>query len=480
MGLTYKKYSFTRGVYKVKTRTAVVLAVIGLAAGGGGGLSLATFGVSHADSLNNINFESPYTVGNIDSQQGWTKTGPYDAAVVANTYGYGSFGTQSLRISNSVTTGSFGDQTFSPSLLNEAGEADALNNGMSGGTRQPHFEAQFDIASTTKAQQPGMVMSVSPDRGDGARMSYLRFEDQSDGVHVFFDDVTDPSHGTNLDNFNESDIATLGYTTPHTIRFSMDFVNGPDNDVVRIYIDGNLAKTGTSWEDYYRFDTESNPSLVSNSRTVDSLLFREGGTAVPANAGNGYLIDNASLLSGPIPTPLTLPTGKDQCMNNGWKNYGTTFKNQGDCVSFIATKGKNQPTNPFVPQVLSLLATGNVTLSSPSQALSFSLSDNGPSLADTGTVTYANNDPSALGLHYTVPATCVNVFGNTAYFAYQIPSDAPVAANVWVVWKVVDDGATDTAGFTTAVDGNSAKAVCEDGTAAVTNYTIATGDIHVQ
>ena len=34
-----------------------------------------------------------------------------------------------------------------------------------------------------------MHMSVSPDNGSGARMSYLRFEDQSDGVHVFFDDV---------------------------------------------------------------------------------------------------------------------------------------------------------------------------------------------------------------------------------------------------------------------------------------------------
>jgi hypothetical protein len=30
-------------------------------------------------------------------------------------------------------------------------------------------------------------MTVSPD--DGARMSYLRFEDQADGVHVFFIDV---------------------------------------------------------------------------------------------------------------------------------------------------------------------------------------------------------------------------------------------------------------------------------------------------
>jgi hypothetical protein len=33
-------------------------------------------------------------------------------------------------------------------------------------------------------------------------------------------------------------------------------------------------------------------------------------------------------------------------MNGGWKNFGTTFKNQGDCVSFVASGGKNPPSGP--------------------------------------------------------------------------------------------------------------------------------------
>jgi hypothetical protein len=41
-----------------------------------------------------------------------------------------------------------------------------------------------------------------------------------------------------------------------------------------------------------------------------------------------------------------LPTSKAQCMNGGWKNFGTTFKNQGDCVSFVASGGKNPPGGP--------------------------------------------------------------------------------------------------------------------------------------
>lgn len=38
----------------------------------------------------------------------------------------------------------------------------------------------------------------------------------------------------------------------------------------------------------------------------------------------------------------TLPTSKDQCKKGGWQSYGV-FKNQGDCVSFVATGGKNPP-----------------------------------------------------------------------------------------------------------------------------------------
>ena len=42
---------------------------------------------------------------------------------------------------------------------------------------------------------------------------------------------------------------------------------------------------------------------------------------------------------------LPSPTSKDQCKNGGWHNYadanGTAFKNQGDCVSYVATRGRN-------------------------------------------------------------------------------------------------------------------------------------------
>ncbi len=264
-----------------------------------------------ACSMDDTTFDT-FTLGSVNGQHGWAATGPYDQAIVDNTYGYPTFGCKSLRISDAVTSGSFGDWVFSNSVANEAGETTAQNGGMSGGVRQTRFEAQFDLASTQSTQQPGMHLSVSPDRGDGARMSYLRFDDMADGIHVFFDDYQNNSGGEPAgtcntgDNFVETEIATLT-RTPHTIKFVMDFVDGQNNDIVNIYIDGVLEHTGTSWEGYFNY-CESNPT-----RTVDSLIFQSrtgsGPLTNPADQGKGFLVDNMSLVSGATPVaPLVTVT----------------------------------------------------------------------------------------------------------------------------------------------------------------------------
>jgi hypothetical protein len=195
-----------------------------------------------------------------------------------------------------VTTGAFGDQTFSPGVTNAARES---------GPR--YFDATFSIGAALATVQSGLHMSVSPDGGDGSRMSYLRFEDQSDGIHVFFVDVSDPGPLGTVANFNETEIATLGRNSAHTIRFLVQFVPGPANHVAKIFIDGVLKKTGTTWEDYYRYD----PEQAGNSNVVPSvskLLFGESGTANPGNAGNGFLVDGVSLASRRVRRPASSVT----------------------------------------------------------------------------------------------------------------------------------------------------------------------------
>lgn len=284
-----------------------------------------------ADSLGPINFEpTAYTVGNINGQQGWMKTGGYDVAVAdvstfSNASGFG-FGTQALRLSNAVASGSFGDQTFSPGLINAASE----NSGYK------HFEASFKIGSTQAIQQSGLFLSVSPDDGLGSRMSYAGFQDETDGIHVIFYDVVDSGPLGTVANFNLSDVATIDRTHKHSIKFVIDFVPGPGNDVVKLYVDNVLRHTGTTWEDYYRYDPEQNGN-GNQLFPISKLLFKEGGSSVPSNAGQGYLVDDVSLSSSI--QNVSLPSDKDQCKNGGWSSftdqYGNVFKNQGECVSWV-------------------------------------------------------------------------------------------------------------------------------------------------
>jgi hypothetical protein len=302
-------------------------------------LSVFASAVLYADSLM-IDFEAShgYSPGSIQGQNGWGGQNPpgipinplIDQAVVTNGPSAPStFGGQSWRISNAYTSGSFGDMPFSPSLANEAGESMAKNGDgvftFSGGIRQNHFEAQWAFTSAdptgpgTDCSPVGTTcsyLSMAPDRGDGARMSYIRLEDDFSGLTVFFDDYQDkPPYGSYgspataavgcgpEDNFVETMVASgLDRSKAHIVKLTMDFVDGPRNDVVKVYVDGTLRHTGTSWEDYFRWCTESGggtgTTTSDQSRTVDSMIFTvRSGQAHPLNRGKGFLIDNLTYRS---------------------------------------------------------------------------------------------------------------------------------------------------------------------------------------
>jgi hypothetical protein len=285
---------------------------------------------------------------------GWTYTGgaSYDVGITEAADGIGD--TQSLRISNGTMSGSFGDWVFSPVLTQAATD-----------TGLQEFTAEFDIESVTGTNQ-GMSMNVAPQTAGGARMSNLRFQDGADGIHVLFSDVLNPSGTIDFQNspFRTVDIATLSYVGVHNVKIVMNLIPGPHNDVVQVYIDGsaglvpgrpgqitfdgfyapvdnpevsiNRAKAGqtipmkwrlsapsfaTTWEDYYRYDKESNggsgaadPVDTVNgygTRDVDSLIIQARCAAAGpcANAlaqGKGYLIDNVSYESAALGTPLPI------------------------------------------------------------------------------------------------------------------------------------------------------------------------------
>ena len=154
--------------------------------------------------------------------------------------------------------------------------------------------------------------------------------DTPDGLDINFFDVQGTDDPANF--VGPTSVASgLNRTVPHTIRITMDFVDGPSNDVVKVYVDGALRHTGTSWENYFRFDSEAAAHL-GKPPIVNRILFRTGGAAAIATLGKGFVFDDFSMKSG------NGPTNADQCKNGGWRSFDSpTFKNQGDCIQFVNT-----------------------------------------------------------------------------------------------------------------------------------------------
>ena len=72
---------------------------------------------------------------------------------------------------------------------------------------------------------------------------------------------------------------------------------------------------------------------LAGSGVVNGVFYVVGGGApvsptIPLSTNEAFSI-------APV-----VPTTVQQCKNGGWQTFGA-FKNQGDCVSFVATKGKN-------------------------------------------------------------------------------------------------------------------------------------------
>ena len=100
---------------------------------------------------------------------------------------------------------------------------------------------------------------------------------------------------------------------------------------------GNPLGTGTfSLMTYEATITTPDGHFADRGRADTFVLTTQPGS------GNGTFQETfLSDLGEPLPTQPTRPTDKDQCKDGGYAAFG--FRNQGDCVSFVATGGKNEP-----------------------------------------------------------------------------------------------------------------------------------------
>lgn len=136
---------------------------------------------------------------------------------------------------------------------------------------------------------------------------------------------------------------TFATVAGHSYTVTFDLSGNPDgalwSPVIKtLNVDAGGAPTA------YSFDTtgHTTASMGWEQRTFNftatgaSTTLSFTSTTGGAFPYFGPALDNVKLA-------VDAPTNKDQCKNDGWKEYGV-FKNQGDCVSFVATKGTNLPS----------------------------------------------------------------------------------------------------------------------------------------
>ncbi len=313
-------------------------------------VSVSTTGASvtvPSNTTGPITFAS-YSNGPVRGQNGWLSNScgnsDYNANVVpTNSYGSAQWpGTppaKALQIDNSVTQGCYSG-LGSPVTPTVAGYPNALADtsgatpAQCGPTCQPFFSVEFVVTSATGAWQPALEMSISPVfNNQGARMQYIGLWHTTDSgsnnkLLVFTNDVegvfpaNTPTPCFQCANFVPWEIKYVDPALPHKIGMTMQFVQ-PNADVVKFYVDGVLSGVSQqqfrSWEDYYIFDTESDPNATyPYSRAVNDLLFHPGnvdsclnfadyqgncnqrtsGPGHTSTANNGFLFTNITTCAG--------------------------------------------------------------------------------------------------------------------------------------------------------------------------------------
>lgn len=256
---------------------------------------------AHAVVLSFTDFES-FSLGSVNGQGGWSVTGGYDQSVANDG------GNKAFRLSDAVTSGSFGDQTFAPrpggtgmTSANPTNSNPGFFAGQSStGATYRQYTLGFDIKSATSVAQDGAFISISGDNGQGGRQTYLGITANGSNLDLITYNVD--AGGNFVGPISLGSVAGSLWTH---VDFVVDFNDGANDDVVTISLNGNPVHTGTSWEQFYVINQFA---LHPLGVPVQTVLFRAGGVADPSHAGGGFLLDNVSIAidHGSIPEPGTL------------------------------------------------------------------------------------------------------------------------------------------------------------------------------
>jgi Ca2+-binding RTX toxin-like protein len=249
-----------------------------------------------------IDFDSPsYTAGPIaNGENGWKVVGPNPGGgVEAGDVEHGNV----YRIANDPSNGGFGGP-YTPELSVKAGELSAGAD-----TNRIAYTLNFKPASETP---DGSRVEIDFANAAGTdRQNFMALEFTADGLRLVVNEptMTKDEWSENTFAFDTGNRMLADNIDPsiwHNVQVVLTANDGPHNDVVEIYLDGNLVGTSTSFENYrdYHVATQDHHTNAADN-LIDRLIFRVGeasGNSFPADGagGNraGFLIDNIHTAAG--------------------------------------------------------------------------------------------------------------------------------------------------------------------------------------
>jgi hypothetical protein len=114
------------------------------------------------------------------------------------------------------------------------------------------------------------------------------------------------------------------------------FVVSPGSEAVFtvscLGVDGTTATIGTTLGVVVHFYVEDNDGREADRFAIGGPSVVDCRVPAPPQDDRAWTISGGGLT---VIDAQPFPTTKDQCKNGGWRNYGTTFKNQGQCVAFV-------------------------------------------------------------------------------------------------------------------------------------------------
>ena len=146
--------------------------------------------------------------------------------------------------------------------------------------------------------------------------------------------------------------ATEAGATPGELTFTR--TGDLDETLLVSYLVGGTATAGTDYaalSGTVTFAADASTATVSVTPVDDALVEGDETVVVTLVAGAGYVLGastsaTVTIVDNDAVGDPTLPDldemTKDDCKKGGWEDFGV-FKNQGDCVSWVATGGRNAP-----------------------------------------------------------------------------------------------------------------------------------------